>query len=382
MGRVKYSEFAEFIDVEAFMDAIGFEPEYQDSRGNHVGYCLWPENHTHGDTTGKFAIHPEKMVYNCYVCGGGSLLSLVMELNGWDSETAENYLRQFAGDTRTDTAFVDDFLSAFAKDAERRAEVMPFFNGRVLEKYEPAYEWGAANGLNEVGIRHYNVLYAPHAVKRSPHAGRYADTPDYVGPAVMWPHWWNKRLVGWQSRWLGCTSCWHDHAPGLNCDTCGCDELFMPRPEFVKKWTNTVDFPKENTLYGYQFAKVYKADVKNRPTMIEIPFNDKLYVVESAKTVLKLYQLGRLAVGTFGSNVNDAQLRLLRRFQSGIVLCKDNDKAGSEWFTQLYDYLVRYVPLEAIAEVPGVKGDLADLSDAEAEAWITDYTLDLTVPHM
>jgi DNA primase len=90
MGRVKYSEFVDLLDVESLMADIGFEPLHQDNRGNYVGYCLWPEHHTNGDTTGKFAIHPDKKVYNCYVCGGGSLLSMMMELNGWDSETAEN----------------------------------------------------------------------------------------------------------------------------------------------------------------------------------------------------------------------------------------------------------------------------------------------------
>jgi DNA primase len=343
MGRVKYSEFVDQLDVDALMEAIGFTPEYMDNRGNHVGYCVWPEHHTNGDTTGKFAIHPEKMVYNCYVCGGGSLLSLVMELNGWDSETAENYLRQFAGDTRTDLDFVDDFLAAFARDAEKRADTMPYFNGRVLEKYLPAYEWGDTVGLKDTAIDDFCVLYAPEAVKRSPGKGKFTDVPDYVGPCVMWPHWWNKRLVGWQSRWLD-------------------DD----RPDFVPKWTNTVDFPKDSTLYGYQWI---------------LP-GQKLYVVESAKSVAKIRQLGFQATGTFGSSVNDAQLRLLRKFQHGVVLWKDNDKAGDEWFKRCYDYLYRYVPLEGVAPVGGLKSDVCDLSDDEAFDWIAEHTVDLTTPHM
>lgn len=339
MGRTKYSEFAEFIDVDSLVSAIGFDPLYEDARGNLVGYCLWPEQHTNGDTTGKFAIHPEKKMYNCYVCGGGSLLSLVMELYSWDSETAEDYLRRFAGDARTDTEFLEDFLNAFAKDAEKRAETMPYFNGRVLEKWNFAYEWGEANGLNNKVIESYNVLYAPEAVKRSPGKGKFADAPDYAGPAIIWPHYWNKRLVGWQSRWLA-------------------DD----RPEFVKKWTNTVDFPKDNTLYGYQFL---------------VP--GKTHAVESAKSVLKLNSLGYQATGTFGSNVNDAQLRLLRKFRSGVVLWPDADRAGDEWFKQCYDYLKPYVPLFGVMQLPESKGDVADLSDEEALEWMAEHTVDLSV---
>jgi DNA primase len=291
--------------------------------------------------TGKFAIHPEKKVYNCFVCGGGSLLSLVMELNDWDSDTAESYLRQFAGDVRNDTEFLDDFLSAFAKDAEHRADTMPYFNERVLEKYDIASEYGESLGLKDSVIHLYRVLYAPEAVKRSPGRGKFADVPDYTGPAILWPHFWNGRLVGWQSRWLD-----------------------PDRPDFVAKWTNTVDFPKDSTLYGYH---------KVAP--------GKVHVVESAKTVLKLTQMGIQAVGTFGSNVNDAQLRLLRKFRSGVVLCPDNDKAGDEWFKHLYDYLHRYVPVSGVVPVERNKGDLADLPDAEAAEWLHEQTVDLTLPY-
>lgn len=343
MGRTKYSQFVDQIDVDEFMSAIGFTPEYEDHRGNQVGFCLFPSNHTNGDTTGKFAIHPEKKAYNCYVCGGGSLLSLVMELNSWDSETAEDYLRQFAGDTRDDVEFLDDFLAAFAQDAERRAETLPYFNPRVLEKWEPAYEYGESVGLSDMVVEYYNVLYAENATKRSPGKGKFADDSDYVGPAIIWPHYWNDRLVGWQSRWLE-------------------DD----RPEWCKKWTNTVDFPKDSTLYGYDMA---------------LP-RHRTFVVESAKSVLKLHQLGQNAVGTFGSNANDAQLRLLRKFHQGIVLWPDADRAGEQWFTHLYDYLVRYVPLSGVAPIPESKGDVADLTDEEAIYWLYDHTVDLTVPHM
>jgi hypothetical protein len=368
MGRVKYSQFVDQIDVEEVMSAIGFTPEYEDNRGNYVGYCVWPERHSNGDTTGKFAIHPEKRVYNCYVCGGGSLLSLVMEFYDWDSETAENWLRQYAGDVRNDADFVEDFLLAFANDTEKRAETLPYFNPRVLEKWEPAYEYGASIGLNEWVIDKYNVLYAEAAVKRSPGRGKFEGVEDHVGPAIIWPHYWNDRLVGWQSRWLVCTRCWHDHPDGGQCDKCLCARPEITRPEFVKKWTNTVDFPKDSTLYGWH--------------LVEPGSGRKLYVAESAKTVLKIHQLGRMGTGTFGSQANDAQLRLLRRFRSGIVLCPDNDKAGNEWFVHLYDYLIRYVPLEAVAPVPGAKGDLADLDDDDAEAWIEENTMDVATPHI
>jgi 5S rRNA maturation endonuclease (ribonuclease M5) len=264
-----------------------------------------------------------------------------MEVYSWDSETAEDYLRQFAGDARDDAEFVDDFLNAFANDTEKRVETLPYFNPRVLEKWTYAHEYGESIGLNAEVIEDYDVLYAPEATKRSPGRGKFEGVEDYVGPAIIWPHYWNDRLVGWQSRWLE-------------------DD----KPEFVKKWTNTVDFPKDSTLYGYHLVKP----------------RYRLFVVESAKSVLKLRQMGQQAVGTFGSQANDAQLRLLRKFHQGVVLWPDSDKAGNEWFTHLYDYLVRYVPLSAVAPIPASKGDVADLSDQDAIYWMVGHTVDVTSP--
>lgn len=342
MGRVKYSQFEDRIDVPELCNAIGFNPEYEDARGNMVGYCLWPERHSNGDTTGKFAIHPEKKVYNCYVCGGGSLLSMVMELYSWDSETAEDYLRQFAGDARDDAAFLEDFLNEFANDTEKRVETLPYFNPRVLDKWPLAVEYGESIGIWSLAIEHYDVRYAEAHTKPAPVKGKFAKDDDYVGPAIIWPHYWNDRLVGWQSRWLD-------------------DD----RPEWCGKWTNTVDFPKDNTVYGYHRL--------NRPVKM-------LHVVESAKSVLKLKQIAKPAVGTFGSNANEAQLRLLRRFTNGVCLCPDNDNAGNKWFLSLYEYLSPYVPLYGLSPVPGEKADIADLGDEEAEEYLEENIVDLSIP--
>jgi hypothetical protein len=77
--RLKYSEFWDRINVDSFEEAIEWTPEYSHN-DNDIGFCPFPENHSHGDTTGKFAIQREKRVYNCWVCGGGSLLLLDREL--------------------------------------------------------------------------------------------------------------------------------------------------------------------------------------------------------------------------------------------------------------------------------------------------------------
>ena len=78
-----YSEYSPRIDVDEFEESIEFQFIEEDGKGNDVGYCPDPWGmHKHGDSTGKFAIHREKKVFNCWVCGGGTLLSLGMAV--WD----------------------------------------------------------------------------------------------------------------------------------------------------------------------------------------------------------------------------------------------------------------------------------------------------------
>ena len=72
----KFSAFVDDIDIDAFEEQIGFDV-LRTHRDEDIGQCpdYWGL-HAHGDTTGKFAINREKKVYHCFVCGGGSLLSL------------------------------------------------------------------------------------------------------------------------------------------------------------------------------------------------------------------------------------------------------------------------------------------------------------------
>lgn len=337
--KLKYSEFSDRIDIDAFEEAIGFNVESRDG-DNDIGFCLFPENHSHGDTTGKFAIEREEKIYNCWVCGGGSLLSLTMELYDLDVDEATTFLHQFTGDTRDDGDFLDDFLASF-DDAERRVMTLPYFNKRVLDNFnEPIPDWW----LEEKCIfrdtaERYGVRYSSEATRRSPNGGRYADDPDYIGPAIIFPLFWYGRLVGWQSRWLD-------------------DD----RPEWIPKYTNTGDFPKESTIYGWDQIQWHANH------------GGSVIVVESAPTVLFLESIGQASVGTFGSSVTDPQMRLLRRLPS-VILGRDNDSAGIKWEKTLTEYLKRYSEVKVLPPVE--RGPGSDLGDLASYKYPEDVFADL-----
>ncbi len=327
--KLRYSQFWDRINVDSVEEAIGWTPEHTHN-DNDIGFCVFPENHSNGDTTGKFAIHRERRIYNCWACGGGSLLSLIMELYGFDVDEATKWLWQFTdGDDRSDGEFVDEFLDAF-RDVEKRIESMPYFNERVLaDKPHVVFadtEWAQERYVGQETLDKYDVRYVPNMFRAVPKSPKFAEDSDYYGPAVLFPHRWQGTLVGWQCRWLD-----------------------PERPPWVPKYTMTSDFPKESTLYGWD--QLTPKD--------DLP----IFVVESVPSALFLDTCGYSALATFGSSVNDAQMRLLRRLPNGVVLAPDNDPSGEKWLNHLTTYLQRFIPvyhLPTVSDEPGADiGDLA-----------------------
>lgn len=339
----KYTDFSHRIDVDAFEEAIGFVGE-DDGKGNDVGHCPDPWGlHKHGDTTGKFAIHREKKVFNCWVCGGGSLLSLAMATQDLAEEDATEWIKQFAGE-QTDERFEDE-IEDLLRDEIAREPVTPWFNEMVLDKFvahpdeEEFWTYLKSKGIDGGIAATHKVGYNQTEVKISK-KGRYE------GPGIVFPHFWQGQLVGWQVRWL---------------------ESDSERPPWVQKYHNTRDFPKKYTIYDLE--RWYLAD-------------DPIVVVESVPTALYLQSLGFASVATFGSTVPPEQFKLLRRCQQGLILAPDADKAGDEFVQKAVKYeLDRFVDVK-ICERVGEPESGNDLADAESDlevAEIIDSAIDLTM---
>ncbi len=337
MSKIRYSDIAESIDVDAFESAIGFEPRSHD-RGWDNGFCIWPANHTHGDTTGKFGINRESRTYNCYVCGGGSFLSLAMELYNFDADEAATWLSQFvSGDNRDDTEF-KDYLLRLLDDVQERVATMPYFNPRVLERFNGPVDYFHTRGISDEIIEQYKLCYGEHIMKPSPikvgrDGVRAKEDDDYYGPTAIFPHYWGDRLVGWQHRWMD----W--------------DQPHTKTPRWLAKYTNTTDFPKSNTLFNYDNA---------------LKARERVVVCESVPTVLFLASHDIPAVSYFGSKPTPAQLRLLRRFGQGVILAPDNDSNGDTLLNVATPYLERFIPVYRTEKVDmGPKADLGDYAQCD-----------------
>jgi DNA primase len=298
----QYLEIIKNLNVDEFEAAIGFEPIGQSDSGEDWGHCPDPWSmHKHGDRTGKFSINRDKKVFNCFVCGGGTLLSLAMAIKDCTESDAIEWLWEFSSKAnQSDESFLEEIGKMLADKDVKESESLPWFNQNVLTQWKTQdHEWFSERGIVDFVIEEYN-LGVNHNTLRS------NKTETFESTSIVLPHFWDGKLVGWQNRWIG------------------------ERPKWVPKYTNTGDFPKKTTLYGFDQA---------------IRFNNPVVVVESVPSVLYLASLGIPAVATFGANVSKEQMMILRGFQEGIILARDNDSAGLKWSNDLSLYLERYIPV-------------------------------------
>ena len=303
----KYQSFVKSIDIDEFEDAIGFEPMGSSPLGEDHGQCPDPWGlHKHGDRTGKFAINREKRVFNCFVCGGGTLLSLTMAIRDCDEEEAADWLYQFASKAnQTNEDFYNE-VNNILHEVERRKEkeTLPWFNDNVLSQWiGQDHAWFAERGISDEVRDQYKIGVNLEAVRKSANG-------EFKSTAIVLPHFFQNRLVGWQNRWMG------------------------ERPKWVPKYTNTNDFPKKTTVFGLDQA-VAKIQETGGPVV----------AVESVPTVLFLATLGIPAVATFGATITHEQMAHLVKFNQGVILARDNDEAGWAWSRRVSDHLERFVPV-------------------------------------
>jgi DNA primase len=248
-----------------------------------------------------------------------------MEVKGLDVDDATDYLYQFAGEI-TESDWQERMLALFEMDKqESRIEPMPYFNERVIERWIGYHEWLENKGISEDIAYRFRVGFDPDHVKQK--KGKVA----YDGPAIIFPHFWDGKLIGWQERWLD-------------------DE----RPKWVSKYTNTHDFPRERTLFNWHGAF-------NRG-------NQRTIICESVPTTLFIESANINSIATFGDQITEGQLKLLRGFQAGVILSRDNDNAGAHWRDKITEYLKRFIPVYWLPQVGHPKDDLADVFASDYEA--------------
>lgn len=263
-------------DVLSIIEKLEITDGFETHNGEYTVSCPLPfGNHKNGDKNPSFSINLNTGQYNCFVCGGGSLTQLISYMKGISYEEAEYWLRNDYVDESNDD-FKQRLLDKLDKRNIKQERTEEGGDVLTLDGYEKRYvQWLEDQNITADTAEKFGIVYNPEL------------------PGIIFPHYWQGKLVGWQQRDL------NENRKG-------------------PKYKNTPNFPKHNTLYNYDFIE-----------------GDEVIVVESPKTVCVLDSRGiKNVVATFGASIRDEQLQPLWKFKR-VYLWFDNDDAGQK---ALYRY--------------------------------------------
>lgn len=320
--RERMSLLQKVLDIDEFEDALGLE--VMKTLGDEdICRCPLP-SHDGYDANPSFSLNRSKLIYNCFACGvGGTIIDLVARVRDVDYDEAYQFCRSYddGGDGPHRVTFGERLAEIFAREHETEAvpSPLPRFSKSILKDWVSDYSgYFESRGISRESQDKYVLGYDEHHTRG-----------DYIGPAAIIPHFFKNDLVGYQERWI--------------------DDN---RPKTIPKYTNSKNFPKKETLFGFDFVVDGNRD-------------EPVVVVESALTAIYLDQIGFPAVATFGAQVTDEQIYLLRSFSWGVILSFDNDAAGAAACEVVGQRLKKTIPVHVTPQFGAEKADLNDLTEQE-----------------
>jgi hypothetical protein len=307
--------FRDRLDPEIILDALGIEATGRVG-ANIQAHCPNIHGlHATDDNNPSWGFHVDKLVFNCFVCGGGTIVDLVEQIKQCDEDAAIDWLRVNSDLEPSTAQEFQEEIERLLMPPELKEEVLPSYSKDSVFQYKYVHPYILDRGISaEVSDKMGVGFDAEHM-------------------AIVVPHFFRGQIVGIQRRHL----LFKDG--GYACPRCGKDSKHIP------KYKNTSMFPKKTTLYNYD----------------NIDFSQPVIVVESPMTALYLMSWGHTnVVATFG-NFGPQQMVLLIKAPE-VWIWPDNDKAGLENLKNSLLILERSTKIFIIPAIPGEKADAADLS--------------------
>lgn len=327
-------ELSEDFDAEEFLrDTLGAK---NITRHNDelIHSCLLPFGlHRNGDRNPSASLNEDKFVYNCFSCGGGSLLWATQNILQISRDEALRILQARVSPSNFSTSKFIEHLEKLWND-EVEDLVLPRYSSKMLEPWLCYSEYLDKRGVSR-------------EVQKLMKTGINFDNMDqYSGgwitqPRLVIPHFFDGELRGWSMRKL--------------------------IPEQVgPKYKHTPSFPKDHTLFNYDRAKIHNI----------------VYVVESPLSVLVMMSQGiNNVVATFGAAVTNRQVEIMRRFERVIVF-PDGDKAGYSALLKpkfgLADRLSKFTDVWIVDH--GIEGDKFNRRDPADYDDIISVVIDKKIP--
>lgn len=326
VADAQYQEYRRRLDARAVLDHYGVENDRDEVSASGetevIHSCLLDRvdrHHNNGDQNPSAACNLDKKLYICYSYWGGDMFHLIQKLENKDSfEDILPLVTQFlAGATLSLDAWEEEIAALQAAiNGGAYAVELPSYSERVLTPWAFVHPY-----LHERGID-------SDTASRLQIGWREDDN------RIVIPHFWDGKLVGWQSRAV-------PDRPGQWPGTAD------PMP----KYKSTSGFPKSDTFY-YDHSRPF-------------PTRGEVLLVESPFSVIKATALGVATpvLASFGAKVSKTQTAMLHDYDR-VILWPDPDPAGQIMETTVMRRLYNHPGLSIVT--PDAGKDLADYDSLQA----------------
>jgi len=286
-------------------DILGVH-EITESGDEYIHRCPLPFGmHKNGDRNPSASLNQETLLFNCFTCGGGSVIWLVQNCLNVSRDDAIAMLKNEVATLKVVT--IEDFINKLEGvfgSHEAKSIDIPHYSENIIKRWE-----GPCDYLTDRGVSNQ----VQHEMRTGVETGRMeiARTPNgeviVAVDRVVLPHFIKGRLSGWVARRVQ--------------DISG-----------VPKYRNSKGFPRGAWLYNLDQARQHR----------------EVYVVESPMSVLVLKSRGiDNVVATFGAKVDAHQIELLRNFHH-VTVFMDGDIPGRNATDHLVESLNRYTNISVI----------------------------------
>jgi hypothetical protein len=316
-----HREYNRRLDVEAVLAHYGADNIIEDG-DERLHSCLIDRvepHHKNGDQNPSASANVEDRLYICRVYWGGDMIQLIKKLEQKDYlvDILPIISPFLEGSTQTSADFQLELEKIF-RGQEVKDPPLPNYSERALKGWATMHPYLLKRGITLEAASRLQVGYDP------------------VANRIVFPSWFDGKLVGWQKRALTDP------------------EWPQTKPEpsgGLPKYKNSQGFPKDRTLYNLD--RVVKRKAR------------KVVVVESPMSVLKAETLWNgqdddilgATLCTFGAKVTDRQIELLRQFPV-VYVYFDDDDAGRIGARKVVESLYRHVTVMHVK--PEVGKDLGD----------------------
>ena len=316
-------ELRQNLDVEDYLlNVLGVENLKNPGYEEVICSCPLPWGlHNNNDANPSFALNRNKLVWNCFVCGSGDIVQLTQYSLGVSQVEAFKILGKSLTPQDLSKEAIVNKLEALFQEGGTISKELPSYSDSVIARWEGYSEYLASRGVDEW----IQMLMRTGEDARHREKVVVGETETFqTQRRVVIPVFFKDKLRGWQKRKTD------DTAEG-------------------PKYKNSPGFPKDSVLYGYDSCK----------------HDDLLIVVESPLSALYLRSLEiENVVATFGTSVSDAQINLMKEFDS-VYLWLDDDKAGKKRTLQILRGQLKYHSNLYVIPVLGDGVDPGDLSVRE-----------------